>query len=150
PTSGISPAFVQATATNLAQTQLAPAMIANGYPAAGVPAALTTLLGAAFTNVPGAALPPTLQPFYPAAQSIVAGAGRLGLLNAAATGRYFVDYPPDIMMLGASFNTSLGATGISWQGEISYKHDVPLQIDDRSEEHTSELQSRENLVCRLL
>src|SRR5690606_40463215 len=24
------------------------------------------------------------------------------------------------------------------------------QVDDRSEEHTSELQSRENLVCRLL
>lgn len=130
PTSGISPAFVQATAGTLAQQQLAPAMIANGYPAAGVPAALTTLLGAAFTNVPAAALPPTLQPFYPAAQSIVSGAGRLGLLNAAATGRYFVDYPDDITMLGASFNTSIGTTGISWQGEISYKHDVPLQIDD--------------------
>src|SRR5215475_15309081 len=25
-----------------------------------------------------------------------------------------------------------------------------MRIDDRSEEHTSELQSRENLVCRLL
>src|SRR5690606_40513108 len=29
-----------------------------------------------------------------------------------------------------------------------YHHDVA--IEDRSEEHTSELQSRENLVCRLL
>src|SRR5690606_41300029 len=27
---------------------------------------------------------------------------------------------------------------------------VRTQLDDRSEEHTSELQSRENLVCRLL
>src|SRR5207302_5811181 len=27
---------------------------------------------------------------------------------------------------------------------------VPVQDPDRSEEHTSELQSRENLVCRLL
>src|SRR5690606_41652873 len=27
---------------------------------------------------------------------------------------------------------------------------VPIKTDDRSEEHTSELQSRENLVCRLL
>ena len=33
-------------------------------------------------------------------------------------------------MLGVSFNTSLGRTGISWQGEISLKNDVPLQIDD--------------------
>src|SRR5690606_41830284 len=28
--------------------------------------------------------------------------------------------------------------------------DPPLMLYDRSEEHTSELQSRENLVCRLL
>ncbi|HYP15780.1 MAG TPA: DUF1302 domain-containing protein, partial [Opitutus sp.] len=130
PTAPISPAFVQATAASLAQTQLAPAMIANGYPAAGVPAALTTLLGAAFTIVPASALPATLQPFYPAAANIVSGASRLGLLNAAATGRYFVEYPDDIRMLGASFNTSLGNTGISWQGEVAYKHDVPLQVDD--------------------
>ncbi len=130
PTSAISPAFVQATAGSLATTNLAPAMVAAGYPAAGVSAAITTLLGAAFTNVPVAGLPATLQPFYPAAQSIVANAGKIGLLTAAATGRYFVEYPDDIAMLGTSFNTSIGATGISWQGEVSYKHDVPLQIDD--------------------
>ncbi len=130
PTSGISSALVQATASQLAQQQLAPAMQAAGYPAAGIPAALTTLLGAALTNVPGAALPTSLQPFYPAAQAIAAGAGKIGLLTAAGTGRYFLDYPNDITMLGASFNTSIGNTGISWQGEVSYKHDVPLQIDD--------------------
>src|SRR5690606_34789589 len=85
---------------------------------------------AALTNVPAAALPPTLQPFYPAAQSIAAGALQLGLLSAAQTGRYFVEYPDKIDMLGASFNTSIGSTGISWQGDISYKMDVPLQVDD--------------------
>src|SRR5690606_9611444 len=122
--------YVQATASSLAATQLAPAMIANGYPAAGVPSALTTLLGAALTGVPAAALPPTLQPFYPAAQSIAAGARQLGLLSAAQSGRYFVEYPDNIDMLGASFNTSIGSTGISWQGDVSYKMDVPLQIDD--------------------
>lgn len=130
PTTPISSAFVQATAGSLATANLAPAMIAAGYPAAGVSAAITTLLGAAFTNVPAAALPATLQPFYPAAQSIASSAGKIGLLTAAATGRYFVEYPDDIAMLGASFNTSIGATGISWQGEVSYKHEVPLQVDD--------------------
>src|SRR2546430_13241972 len=29
-------------------------------------------------------------------------------------------------------------------------HDVRLAVDERSEEHTSELQSQSNLVCRLL
>src|SRR5690606_40011980 len=33
---------------------------------------------------------------------------------------------------------------------FSYAHDAPLDMRMRSEEHTSELQSRENLVCRLL
>ncbi|MEZ5413736.1 MAG: DUF1302 domain-containing protein [Opitutaceae bacterium] len=130
PTGPVSSAYVQATASSLAAAQLAPAMIANGYPAAGVPSALTTLLGAALTGVPAAALPPTLQPFYPAAQSIAAGARQLGLLSAAQTGRYFVEYPDNIDMLGASFNTSIGSTGISWQGDVSYKMDVPLQVDD--------------------
>src|SRR5690606_40156537 len=34
------------------------------------------------------------------------------------------------------------------RGELS--DSTPAPINDRSEEHTSELQSRENLVCRLL
>ncbi|MDB6169458.1 MAG: hypothetical protein JWM88_2322 [Verrucomicrobia bacterium] len=130
PTSPISSALVVSTATSLAATNLAPVMIANGYPAAGIPAALSTLVGAALTNVPIAALPASLQPFYPAAQSIAAGAGKVGLLTAAATGRYFNEYPQNISMVGASFNTSLGRTGISWQGDLSVKNHVPLQIDD--------------------
>ncbi len=63
-------------------------------------------------------------------QAAIAGARSIALLTAAATGRYFTEYPEDIDMLGASFNTSLGNTGISWQGEISHKNNLPLQIDD--------------------
>jgi hypothetical protein len=33
-------------------------------------------------------------------------------------------------MFGASFNTDVGTTGISLQGEVSYKSHVPLQVDD--------------------
>jgi hypothetical protein len=130
PTGPVSPAFVQATASSLAQQQLAPAMIAAGYPAAGVPAALTTLLGAALTGVPASALPTTLQPFYPAANQIAGGARQIGLLTAAATGRYFVEYPEDIDMIGVSFNTDVRRLGIAWQGEVSYKQNAPLQVDD--------------------
>src|SRR5690606_42136959 len=38
--------------------------------------------------------------------------------------------------------------GIAWMREPH--HRLRLSADERSEEHTSELQSRENLVCRLL
>ena len=135
PTRAISVAEIQGTASAIAQTQLVPAMIANGVPAQAIPSVLPSLLGAALTNVPAAAIPgiPSLAPFapfYPAAQNIAAGARQVGLLNAAATGRYFLEYPEDIMMIGGSFNADLGGLGIAWQGEVSYKSDVPLQIDD--------------------
>ncbi len=130
PTSPIDVAFVQSYATSLATTNLVPVMIANGYPPAGIPSALSTLLGAAFTNVPIGALPASLQPFYPAAQSIAAGAGKVGLLQAAATGRYYNEYPENIHLMGVSFNTALGNSGISWQGELAVRNNVPLQVDD--------------------
>lgn len=63
-------------------------------------------------------------------QAAIAGARQIALLTAAASGRYFTEYPEELDMFGVSFNTALGATGISWQGEISLKQDVPLQVDD--------------------
>ncbi|MEY3774667.1 MAG: hypothetical protein RLZZ129_1447 [Verrucomicrobiota bacterium] len=133
PTGPISPALVQATATNLANAQLVPAMVGAGIPPATIAVVLPQLLGAALTDVPVGSLPAGLAPFapfYPGAQAIAAGARQIGLLSAAQTGRYFIEYPEDIGMVGVSFNTDLGATGISWQGEVSYKNDVPLQVDD--------------------
>lgn len=49
----------------------------------------------------------------------------LGLLG---TGSYFLDYPEDIRLYGASFSTTL-PTGTAWQGEISYRPNMPLQIN---------------------
>lgn len=48
----------------------------------------------------------------------------------ADSANYFVEYPENIDLLGASFNTSLGNTGLALQGEISYRFDQPLQVDD--------------------
>ncbi len=55
-----------------------------------------------------------------------------GLLtgNYAATASYYLTYPEDIELLGASFNTQLGRTGIALQGEVSHRWRVPLQLDD--------------------
>lgn len=48
----------------------------------------------------------------------------------ANSGRYFAEYPEDIRLYGASFNTTLEGAGIAVQGEVSYRDNVPLQIDD--------------------
>ncbi len=54
-----------------------------------------------------------------------AGAG----LTPATTANYFVEYPKDIRIYGASFNTTL-PLALSIQGEYSYKQGQPIQIDD--------------------
>lgn len=66
----------------------------------------------------------------PQTAAALAGAQQIAFLQSAATGRYLVEYPEDVVLLGLSFNTDLGATGISLQGEISYRWDQPLQVDD--------------------
>ncbi|MCX7554782.1 DUF1302 domain-containing protein [Marinicella sp. S1101] len=43
---------------------------------------------------------------------------------------YFVEYPEDIDLYGLSFNTTINSLGMSLQGELSYRPNVPLQIDD--------------------
>ncbi|MFZ0487083.1 MAG: DUF1302 domain-containing protein [Arenicellales bacterium] len=48
----------------------------------------------------------------------------------AGSARYFTEYPKDIQLFGVSFNTEAGNTGWALQGELSYKKDVPLQVDD--------------------
>src|SRR5690606_41074568 len=56
--------------------------------------------------------------------------------------------------LGVIATTSCGAGGRSvrspWSCEVSRRSWLRIGLTGRSEEHTSELQSRENLVCRLL
>src|SRR5690625_5761515 len=39
---------------------------------------------------------------------------------------------------------------MNWETYMQYVNDTPIYNEDRSEEHTSELQSRGHLVCRLL
>lgn len=62
---------------------------------------------------------------------------RLPLLSGTAvrstavnTGRYFAEYPEDIRMYAVSFNMPLEGPGVALQGELSYRPNAPLQIDD--------------------
>jgi hypothetical protein len=66
----------------------------------------------------------------PQTQEALAAAGQFAFFNAAATARYQVEYPEDITMYGASFNTTIGNTGWTLQGELSYRPDQPMALDD--------------------
>ncbi|MCF6289242.1 MAG: DUF1302 domain-containing protein [Proteobacteria bacterium] len=46
------------------------------------------------------------------------------------SGAYFIEYPEDIELYGMSFNTVINSTGTSIAGELSYRPNAPLQIDD--------------------
>ncbi len=131
PTTAISPAFVQATAGSLANANIAPAMAGAGIPAGTIAVVLPNLVGSALLGVPAGSLDPSLVPyaaFYPAAQSVASGARTIGFLTAAQTGNYLIEFPEDIRLIGASFNTNI--KGVALQGEISYRSNQPLQADD--------------------
>jgi hypothetical protein len=109
------------------------AFIRGGVPAAAAPAQAAGIFQ---LLVKATLAPATLTPIEaatiqsPAVQAAVAGARSIALLSAAATGRYFAEYPEGLNLYGLSFNTAVGKTGISLQGEISLKKDTPLQVDD--------------------
>jgi hypothetical protein len=57
-------------------------------------------------------------------------ASNIATYEYGKTAGYFEQFPQDIKMLGVSFNTQLQKTGTALQGEVAYRHNVPLQIDD--------------------
>lgn len=105
-----------------------------GLPPAQAAAAASQLfgiLGKYTVGGPGALTPEELAILQaPQNQMAIDGAKKIAFLTAAGTGRYLIEYPEDIQLYGVSFNTEVGNTGVSLQGELSLKVDVPLQIDD--------------------
>jgi len=67
-------------------------------------------------------------------QLLAATGNPLGTTFLLPSANFFVEYPEDIQLLGASFNTSIdfglpgGATAVS--GEISLRKDQPFQLED--------------------
>ncbi|MBY0511141.1 MAG: DUF1302 domain-containing protein, partial [Rhodospirillaceae bacterium] len=50
--------------------------------------------------------------------------------NYAGSANYYREFPDGIKLLGGSFSTALGETGIALQGEYAYHWDQPLQVED--------------------
>lgn len=53
----------------------------------------------------------------------------VGGLATFQTSRYFREFPEDIDLYGASFNTTVERLGLSLFGEANYRRDQPLQVD---------------------
>ena len=64
------------------------------------------------------------------AADIVAIATAVATDQYARTARYLIEYPEDIQRFGLSFNTELQKSGVALQGEYTFTHDAPLQVDD--------------------
>jgi uncharacterized protein DUF1302 len=62
--------------------------------------------------------------------NVSAQANALATHEYAETENYYQEYPDNIQTLGASFNTQLGTSGIALQGELTYRKNVPMQLDD--------------------
>src|SRR2546427_1360492 len=71
---------------------------------------------------------------------ITAAGFALFALPDAATGSYWTSFFPAVMVMSVGMTTSVAPLTTTVMGAV----------DERSEEHTSELQSQSNLVCRLL
>ncbi|HWA27805.1 MAG TPA: DUF1302 domain-containing protein [Lacunisphaera sp.] len=130
PTSPVNSALIisdSAAALQANSTFLGNLAAAVGGPA-GVPSALTSLIGATLTGVPASALPAPLQPFYATVAGVTGQLSQRELLVAAATGRYLIEFPEDIHLFGVSFNTNI--KGVALQGELSYRSNQPVQVDD--------------------
>ena len=63
------------------------------------------------------------------AGAIGAQANNIAEHEFAKTAGYHVEYPEDLKTIAVSFNTQLGTSGISLQGELAYRKDTPLQYD---------------------
>jgi hypothetical protein len=58
--------------------------------------------------------------------TVLTGGPLAALVGQTGTGTYFAEYPEDINLFGASFNTQ-GPAGIAFQGEYSYRSNIPIQ-----------------------
>ncbi|MCK5667699.1 MAG: DUF1302 family protein, partial [Gammaproteobacteria bacterium] len=65
-----------------------------------------------------------------AAAALPSIASAVAIDQYARTANYLIEYPEDIKRVGLSFNTEHQKSGVALQGEYTFTHDAPLQVDD--------------------
>ncbi len=73
-------------------------------------------------------VPPGASPEVDATVRLLGSAAAVA--EFASTATWFTEYPEDIKLYGLSWNAQLGTSGIAFQGEVTYRQDNPLQVDD--------------------
>jgi len=121
------------TISSVASTIIGTVLGAGGDPTGAI-ATYTPVIGAeAATAIAG-----STAMAYAASGGDVPTASSAGATAASAyakdafseTAAYQIEYPEDIKLYGVSFNTLLQRSGVALQGEVSYRQEVPLQLDD--------------------
>ncbi len=131
PTTPVNAALIGSDTGAILQTNsafmgaLVPAAGSIGLPPA---TALQLLIGASLGVVPTSSVPAVLQPLLQTVGNVSSQIATRELLVAARTGNYLIEFPEDIHLWGASFNTNV--KGVALQGELSYRTNQPLQVDD--------------------
>jgi hypothetical protein len=132
----VAPSIIGTYLTTLASgspadlTQLVTAGVMQGATVSQAGAIAQTVLGLAAAVPPTAIADVLTNPANPYNASIVKAVTASATDAFAKTAHYQVEYPEDIQLFGASFNTVLPKSGIALQGEVSHRLDVPLQADD--------------------
>ncbi|MDE2913834.1 MAG: DUF1302 domain-containing protein [Paracoccaceae bacterium] len=65
-------------------------------------------------------------------ETIAGIASFLAIDRYGKSANYFMEYPEDLRVIGLSFNTLLGSTGLALQGEYSLHPNSPLQREEQS------------------
>ncbi|MGD9252597.1 MAG: DUF1302 domain-containing protein [Holophagae bacterium] len=73
-------------------------------------------------------VPPGVSPEADATALLFANTNAVSIFGDTAN--WFTGYPEDIKYYGLSWNSQLGTSGVAFQGEVSYRQDAPLQVDD--------------------
>jgi hypothetical protein len=73
-------------------------------------------------------VPPGVSPEADATATLWANLNAVSIF--AQTANWYTAYPEDIKLYGLSWNAQLGTSGIAFQGEVTYRQDNPLQVDD--------------------
>src|SRR5690606_40858473 len=93
---------------------------------------------------------PPCSSLFPYTTLFRSGPGLVRHAPSLSRHNHHMDVLRSISLFAVAAVAEIGGAWLIWQGVREHRGVLWMGLGVRSEEHTSELQSRENLVCRLL